>query len=434
MRKIIPALALLIGGACQELEVTNPNEPDRDRATRQPAATESFVASSFRPWWRRAGHDDYPSWAFSTMANEITSGFADFGQLELSAEPRSAWNNSPVNARNLVTEGPWYDLYAAISAANDGAAAIENGLIITNQQNTDRTLAFAKFMQGLSHGYLGLYFDSAFVVDESVQLDTITEPQLRYYPEVIAAAIQQLDSAIAIASRNDFSFPSGSWMFVDMTADEFVQLANSFVARLLVYSARTPAERAGVDWAEVIARIDAGIEDIPCPPLPSPCAVAVLLVQDPLGDFIGQDVRLVGQEARQERLVGVATAGYVAVPAQRAGRRVHLVHGLLHRFDTDPVVVGSDPSEPTAKLTTSGRATGVLLGGNQDSIATAAGWALPPLEGAILLIEAFNPAASVKDRLAVNIIEAAERDYGVKVLESPWRVDEAATRSLREMV
>lgn len=261
MRKIIPALALLIGGACQELEVTNPNEPDRDRATRQPAATESFVASSFRPWWRRAGHDDYPSWAFSTMANEITSGFADFGQLELSAEPRSAWNNSPVNARNLVTEGPWYDLYAAISAANDGAAAIENGLIITNQQNTDRTLAFAKFMQGLSHGYLGLYFDSAFVVDESVQLDTITEPQLRYYPEVIAAAIQQLDSAIAIASRNDFSFPSGSWMFVDMTADEFVQLANSFVARLLVYSARTPAERAGVDWAEVIARIDAGITE-----------------------------------------------------------------------------------------------------------------------------------------------------------------------------
>jgi muramoyltetrapeptide carboxypeptidase len=57
---------------------------------------------------------------------------------------------------------------------------------------------------------------------------------------------------------------------------------------------------------------------------------------------------------------------------------------------TEPVSIESDPAEPTAALTTSGRATGRLLGGNQDSIATAAGWALPALDGAILLLEAFN--------------------------------------------
>jgi hypothetical protein len=255
---ILPALALIIV-ACQDLDVTNPNEPDRDRATRQPAATETFVASAFRPWWRRAGHDDYPSWAFSTMANEITSGFADFGQLELSALPRASWNNSPVNARNQVSEGPWYDLYAAISAATDGAAAIEDGLVITNAANTQRTLAFAKFIQGISHGYLGLYFDSAFVVDESLQLDTISEPTLRPYPEVIDEAILMLDSAIAIAQRTTFTFPADNFMFVSMTSAQFVRLANSFAARLMVYSARTPAERAAVDWPAVIARIDAGI-------------------------------------------------------------------------------------------------------------------------------------------------------------------------------
>lgn len=258
MRKFLPALALLLG-ACQDLDVVNPNEPDRDRATRQPAATESFVASSFRPWWRRAGHDDYPSWAFSTISQEVTSGFSDFGQLELSAEPRSAWNNSPVNARNQVTEGPWYDLYAAISAATDGAAAIEDGLVITNAANTDRTLAFAKFMQGISHGYLALYFDSAFVVDESLQLDTITNPTLRAYPDVIAAAIGMIDSAIAIASRTTFTLPADNFLFQSMTSAQFARLANSFAARLLVYSARTPAERAAVDWTEVIRRIDAGI-------------------------------------------------------------------------------------------------------------------------------------------------------------------------------
>ena len=259
MRKILPALALVLT-ACQDLDVVNPNEPDAQRATRQPAATEAFIATSFRPWWVRAGHDDYPSWAFATMSNEITSGFADFGQLELSAEPRSAWNNSPVNARNQVSEGPWYDFYSAISAATDGVKAIDGGLVIGTDVNTARARAFGKFIQGISHGYLGLYFDSAFVVDEKLQLDTITEPRLQHYDAVITEAIKQLDSAIAISSRTTFTLPADNFLFQSMTSAQFARLANSFVARLMVYKARTPAERAAVDWNAVIARIDAGIQ------------------------------------------------------------------------------------------------------------------------------------------------------------------------------
>jgi len=258
MRTLIPALALLLV-ACQDLDVTNPNEPDRVRATQQAAATEAFVGTAFRTWWIRAGHDDYPSWAFSTMAHEITSGFADFGQLELSAEPRSSWNNSPVNARNNVTEGPWYDLYAAISAVTDAVIAIDEGLVIGDTTNTNRARAFGKFMQGLSHGYLGLYFDSAFVVDEKLRVDTITTPQLHPYPFVVTEAIKQLDSAIAIGQRSNFSFPADGWMFKAMNRTQFIQLANSFAARLMVYSARTADERAAVDWNEVIQRIDDGI-------------------------------------------------------------------------------------------------------------------------------------------------------------------------------
>ena len=53
----------------------------------------------------------------------------------------------------------------------------------------------------------------------------------------------------------------------------------------------------------------------------------------------------------------------------------------------EQTIVASSPEEATAALTTRGAAEGVLLGGNLDSIACAAGWALPSLEGAILLIE-----------------------------------------------
>ena len=247
--------------ACQDLAVTNPNEPDRERATKQPVSAESFVASSFRTWWPVGGHDDYPSWAFSTMANEFTSGFADFGQLELSAEPRSAWNNSPVNARNQVSEGPWYGLYRTISSVNDALVAIDSGLVIVDAQRTSRTRAVGKFMQGISHQYLAFYFDSAVVADEKLAVDTITKVTFAAYPSVSAAAIAQLDSAIASANRGpDFTLPVESWLFQALTRAQFVRLANSFAAKALAQTPRSRAERAAVDWTEVIRRVDAGIQ------------------------------------------------------------------------------------------------------------------------------------------------------------------------------
>ena len=258
MRNCLPAIALLLAG-CQDLAVDNPNEPDRERATKQPVSTESFVATSFRTWWPEGGHDDFPSWAFSTMAREVTSGFADFGQLELSAEPRSAWNNSPVNARNDVSESPWYGLYSAISQVNDALVAIDSGLVIVDAPRTARAKSVGKFVQGISHGYLGLYFDSAFVADERLDLDTLTAPRLSPYPAVVAAAVGQLDSAIAVAGASTFTLPVESWLFSAMTSAELARLANSFAARLIAYSPRTRAERDAVNWAEVVRRVDAGV-------------------------------------------------------------------------------------------------------------------------------------------------------------------------------
>jgi hypothetical protein len=250
------AAAALAG--CQDLAVTNPNEPDRDRATQQPISAESFVSTSFRTWWPNV-HDDYPAWALSTIANEITSGFADFGQLELSAQPRSAWNNSPVNARADVNSDPWYELYGTISSVNDALIAIDSGLVVENAARTARTKAVGKFVQGISHGYLGLYFDQAFIVDEQLALDTISAPVFHPHEEVTAAAIAQLDAAIAVAQANSFTLPLESWLFVEMDNNGLARLANSFAARLLAYSPRSRDERAAVDWNEVIRRVDAGV-------------------------------------------------------------------------------------------------------------------------------------------------------------------------------
>lgn len=256
---LLPAFGLAVA-SCQDLAVTNPNLPDAGRATQQPTAAESFVATSFRTWWPVGGHDDYPSWAFSTMANEIQSGFADFGQLELSAEPRVAWNNSPVNNRSNVTEGPWYGLYRTISAVNDALVSIDKGNVIVDATRTARTKAVGKFVQGISLGYLGLYFDQAFIVTEKTNFDTLTNPQFQPYTALVTAGIASLDSAIAVANASNFTLPIDNFLYTDMTKDQFIRLSNSYAARLMVYSARTRAERAAVNWAEVIRRVDAGIQ------------------------------------------------------------------------------------------------------------------------------------------------------------------------------
>jgi muramoyltetrapeptide carboxypeptidase len=64
----------------------------------------------------------------------------------------------------------------------------------------------------------------------------------------------------------------------------------------------------------------------------------------------------------------------------------------------EPIVIRSRGAEMTSALTTSGVAERVLLGGNLSMITTAAGWALPSLEGAILLLEAVNMYVGQVDR------------------------------------
>ena len=257
---MLPVALALVAAGCQDLNVVNPNLPDAARATTQPLTTESFVASSFRTWWPFAGHGSYPGIAWATMSRNVTSGFADFGQLEPSTEPRTAWNNSEVNARRQVNQDPWYAYYRTISAANDVVAGVNAGLVIVDPVRTARAKAMGKFMQGLSYGYLGLMFDRAVITDERTKLDTITTPTFTPYPAVITAAIAQLDSAAATAnSQPTMTFPVESFLFQALTRDQFVRLTNSYAARLLAYSARTRTEREAVNWAEVLRRIDAGI-------------------------------------------------------------------------------------------------------------------------------------------------------------------------------
>jgi muramoyltetrapeptide carboxypeptidase len=87
------------------------------------------------------------------------------------------------------------------------------------------------------------------------------------------------------------------------------------------------------------------------------------------------------------RVIGVHGALYDPVgPVNSCSRETE---EALRRvlMTTEPIAMRAREDEPTSVLTTTGTATGRLIGGNLTMMATAAGWALPRLDGAILLIE-----------------------------------------------
>ncbi|MEP9386943.1 LD-carboxypeptidase [Mesorhizobium sp. KR9-304] len=74
------------------------------------------------------------------------------------------------------------------------------------------------------------------------------------------------------------------------------------------------------------------------------------------------------------------------------------------------VLLTARTNENTAVLTTGGRASGRLIGGNLDTIAACAGWALPKLDGAILLLEAVEMQIGQVDRQLTMLRKAGHLD------------------------
>jgi hypothetical protein len=247
---------------CMDLDVTNPNVPDRERVLSRPEEVESLVASSYRQVYNRA-QELYPNLGLGAMADNVTGGFFDYSVHDVSTEPRSAWNNSSLNTRGGLAQNPWYDMYGVISSVNDALQVLDEGMVIGDAARTARARAFAKMVQGIAHGYLALLYDQALVVDEDTDLEELDPTAFVPYTEVAAAALAMLDEAIAVAGQASFEIPgSVEWINgIPLSSAGLIRMANSYAARILAYTPRTPAERAAVNWNQVVSRVDGGMQE-----------------------------------------------------------------------------------------------------------------------------------------------------------------------------
>jgi hypothetical protein len=244
-------------GDLTDLEVINENNPDRERALQEAGDIESLISSGFFIW-HDGVYEGSPASGLSVAGEEGSASWGNFGAQQIGTEPRVAWPNSPSWRYASLNRNPWYDMYAALSSVYDGLVAIELQPELCEDIDCDRAHAFARFIQGISHGFVALMYDSAFVFDETVDLQ-VDVLAFVPYPNVAAAAEGYLNDAISESNGASWSLPS-SWIRGNAwSAAEFNQFVHSHAARLLYQVAREPAEHAAANWNTIIGHVNAGI-------------------------------------------------------------------------------------------------------------------------------------------------------------------------------
>lgn len=275
---VATSLGLLLAGCYNKdvLDVPNVNNPDITRTYSTPAGVEAVISSTYKQLW---------------VATLGCTGCINVEAHALSLENYSELNNFSMNVRSMIPRGPVVNdrtgnagLNGVYSAAERAARSAANGMqaltrlkaasvatppnALGSLAQDARARAFGYFTSGLALGFLAISYDSTAIVVPSTPSDST--PKLSGYADVMKAALTMFDSSVAAATSADASnvgnapgsgFPiPNTWIYQNaLSQTDFVRLVKTYKARLRAAVARTPTERAAVDWNAVIAEAQAGI-------------------------------------------------------------------------------------------------------------------------------------------------------------------------------
>ncbi len=259
------SLLLVAAVACNsDLTVQNLSNPDVGRVFAVPASIEATIASGYQSTHNAITNNSLMP-EVEVMALESYSSLNNFNMGIRVAIPRLPIPNS--NGSPTV--------FNEFSALSRGARLTVNALdALTKLNASDKSLgthaqdlrakAFGFFVAGADLGWLAMIYDSAAVVKPGMTSDEI--PVLSGAADVMKAAIAFLDSAVAVAkdpvASNTGGFPTPpAWMSgTSLSAADFTRLVRSYRARFRAGVARTPAQRAAVDWASIVDDTENGIQ------------------------------------------------------------------------------------------------------------------------------------------------------------------------------
>lgn len=270
--KLLPAVVLGFAvTACDDtLVVENLISPDVDRVFATPASIEATIASGFQ------GCHNGHTGTTDLNAQLLVLALESYSQLNnFFMGPRGGIPRSPVvNFRG--TDGAHFGPFSRFSRggrlAVNAVNALDvltapppgnNGTLGTAAQNI-RARSFGFFIVGCNQGFLALSYDSAGIVNPGMSSDVV--PPLSGAQDVMVNALNMLDSAEnialsgAAAATGGFPLPD-TWFSGNTHSSRaaYIQVIRSFKARFRAGVARTPVQRAAVNWEQVITDANAGV-------------------------------------------------------------------------------------------------------------------------------------------------------------------------------
>ena len=276
--------AVLATGGC-DLNVENPNAPDKNRAFGDPAGLQQLLGGAFRTWVE--ARDGYFVMPLTTMADNYTASWNNasnryYSSVGSDCPVRCGWNNSTTAAE--AAGGPaiaaqWYSYYTVLSSASDVLRAINDSICFDDDcvppkwhratPGSDSTLtvrnkAIAKMLQGMAFAGIALAYDQGFVVDENTVLPEIPAnyPPFNTRAEVRDAALQKFEQAYATAGITEWE-TEPEWMGVGSgtayTNTQIQQVIRTMEAELIAMWPRNGGENTAADWAQVATYASEGV-------------------------------------------------------------------------------------------------------------------------------------------------------------------------------
>lgn len=262
--------------ACEDpLDVENPNDPNTNQVLASAADLETAISGTFKSIHTTTvgGGNDNVDNQMKVLAFESYATVNNFGMNVRAPLPRTPILNEPGNNVQTGNNRDFNQLQVQARTTANYVANFDrlqegspDPILGKDAGRTAAARAFAFFTIGLAQGYTAMVYDQGAVVTPETPI--VPAGDLVSYTEVMANALAMMDSALAIANASSgveasFRIPA-SWIPAadypsGMTRADFIRLVRSYKARLRAGVARTPAERAAVDWAQVIADAENGL-------------------------------------------------------------------------------------------------------------------------------------------------------------------------------
>ncbi|MFN0178896.1 MAG: hypothetical protein ACKVZ0_08850 [Gemmatimonadales bacterium] len=254
--------------ACGELEVTNPNAPERERAFSDPATIIASAAGTMKTYMNTR-YAYSPSLTLAVMADHTTFSWNNFNGRYYSSYGvdcgnRCGWVNSTSTQLGSQVEPYWYGMYSVLSSANDALFALRLAAVPANLgAQRDAVEAIAQMAQGMAHAFIALNYDQGFIVEEDVDTpEELAALTLSGRAAIRDKAIALLEKAYVIANTKTFS--TGATWFGTVnspvyTSKQLAKVVRTMQAELLAHYPRNSEENAQVNWGQVTTYASQGV-------------------------------------------------------------------------------------------------------------------------------------------------------------------------------